>query len=392
MTPHTTLRSGRMIRRSTSLPPSPRREAAGATLHEEAADDSEALSALSDAQHGLVPEREVSPSVEIGSEEDGSAQADHIPDLPDGSNGPYDAITGPNEYESPRRHSRAVVIRTVWMNGSTHDRTSFPEWFAQPQEEIEIKQEEVSYDWAESNENDPLPDISNISHNVTGVNSDLRSAHQENDILRERMSKIARFRDYDEESTSPTDPESSDGSESTRSRRSSSGKYKRPPRPRIGVFSMRPTDLNDRRSENQERIPFHSKGKWPLNDPGRAGPSKEQAPGRRAWDSQELEEHLNARDDQVNYEREYTRDLQEQADTANKAETRHLEKIQLSYRRTQCATREDPERPPTSLNTKTRIYQGARAIRVCQRTPRDQQWPYQPWHQRTGSRSSIQKG
>ncbi|KZP27579.1 hypothetical protein FIBSPDRAFT_886463 [Athelia psychrophila] len=111
MSPHYT-RSGRTIHHATSLPPSPRDEAIGATLGEGASDSSDVCGARSVAVAGLVPDREALPTRSANSEDEAASVA-LAPEVSFGSIDPNDRITGPNEFESPRRTSRAVVLRLV---------------------------------------------------------------------------------------------------------------------------------------------------------------------------------------------------------------------------------------------------------------------------------------
>lgn len=217
---------------------------------------------------GLAPELEVLPRSSALSEDE-VASAALVPAAQRSPNEPYEEITSPNGFESPKRTSRAVIIHTALSNRISNVNAVFPNWFAHQAEEQHIKQEEISYDWAASNENDELPNISDIVPHTGRFESDLGSAFDENNILREHMSKISKFHDYDNESQSTeSDPENSDCLESSRSRRSLTGKYKQPTQPRLGVFSMRPTGSNGQSDSNTERIPFHDKGKWPAADPG----------------------------------------------------------------------------------------------------------------------------
>lgn len=296
MSPHMT-RSGRTIHRSTSLPPSPRNEAIGATLGEDASDISDVRGARSDVISGLAPEIETLPRRSVDSEDESEAAA-LVPDVSFGSIDPNDMITGPNEFESPHRTSRAVVLCTVLANRFANTKILFNDWFADQPDEDEIKQEEQSYDWAGSKEDDPLPDISEMTDRVA---TGLRAAHNENDILTECMSKISKFRDYDTESrSSQSDPESSDSSVSNQSRRSANGKYKRPPRPRVSIYGMRPVGEDDGRADSPDRIHFRDKGKWPAAD--RDHPPLGEPSGARAWVSEELEEDQSARKAQLDYD------------------------------------------------------------------------------------------
>ncbi|KZP19330.1 hypothetical protein FIBSPDRAFT_892904 [Athelia psychrophila] len=325
MSPHYT-RSGRTIRRATSLPPSPRDEAIGATLGEGASDSSDVRGARSVAVAGLVPDREALPTRSANSEDE-TAPVALAPEVSFGSIDPNDQITGPNEFESPRRTLRAVVLRTVLADRFANTRILFQDWFANQPDENEIKQEEESYDWAGSKDDDPLPDISDMSDRLA---TGLRAARRENDILKKRMSNISKFREFDNESgSSKSDPESTDSSVSSKSRRSANGNYKRPPRPRLSVYGMRPTEGNNDQADSQGRIHFRDKGKWSAADRGHRPPLGETS-GTRAWVSEEQEETQSAHHAQLEYDRALALELQARNDSEYEAESRHLDN-QMSY-------------------------------------------------------------
>ncbi|KZP05067.1 hypothetical protein FIBSPDRAFT_903794 [Athelia psychrophila] len=230
--------------RSAPTPSSPLSEAADVPLGEGAVDISDAqLDVCSRASRGFDPEREAprrgAPSAgRPASAGSGSETTSEGID-------PSNVVTCPNEFEYPGGDSGTVVLCTTFLNRIPNAEQSPSE-----SESVRIKQEEVSYDWAGSQDDDPLPDISELSNRFGGVATGLRSARAENNMLKECMAKITKLHS-----------ESSESSASTRSNHSSSGKYKRPAWPKIGIFGMRSGEAE---GSDSGRIPFHDKGKWPL--------------------------------------------------------------------------------------------------------------------------------
>ncbi|KZP25453.1 hypothetical protein FIBSPDRAFT_887983 [Athelia psychrophila] len=328
MSPHYT-RSGRTIHHSTSLPPSPPSEATGIPLGEGATEIPDVCATQSAVVPGLVPGHNALPASSGTSGDESAATTLAL----------KDQITGPNKFESPHRTSRAVVLHTVFTDRLANTNILFQDWFADQPDENEIKQEEQSYDWAGSKDDDPLPDISDMSDRLA---TGLREARKENDIqsytgqcntiFSGRESELMQLNTItfcgciEGENhlqclivgtafTCYTDPSKTVLKKAKRE------------------WKLQKTPLtaknNDGRTDSPDRIHFRDKGKWLATDRDHRPPLGE-ASGTRAWVSEEQEETLSVRRAQLEYDQELARELQARNDSDYEAESRHLDN-QMSY-------------------------------------------------------------
>lgn len=198
---------------------------------------------------------------------------------------------------------------------------TFPEWFAEPQEVNEMKQEEISYDRTGPHDEDPLPNFSiTMADHLQKIEAELKAAYENNSILREQMSKLSKFRELDSQSTA-SNPEPSDSLGSARLCRSSAGKYKHPARLCISVFGMRLSNEH-------------------IHDPVQPVPAVGEPSCLRPWVSEELERDVSACNAQLQYDWSYVQDLQAQHDCEYDAESTHLDNLIALSRRQRKACRE----------------------------------------------------
>lgn len=313
------------IRCSASLPPSPRRDEANDgvdSLEQESAliNPHGAQERREESRSGEIPDPDLAPLISPSGDvlDDDSAEPKGSSEESFGSAAPNDSHGNTADYHVARGNSRALVLRTA-PKFNISGLKIFPSWFADAPREVRVKIEpentSVPFDWAESDENDPLPDVMDLIRGRTRFEKDLRK-QPGHEILSARMAKISKFKDHDDPTGSDASESESDVSSrrsSVRSLKSISGKYKRPLRPGVAVFSAgagpsnRPYGPGDVPSDSDgDRIPFRSKEKWPAYDS-----ATPKIPSQKAWVSEELE---NEREAQVEQDHEYATYLQDLSD------------------------------------------------------------------------------